>query len=267
MTLKLPTASDLPRSIPIMNSYDRLTAAFPSSGKTHTVAISAPAAELPQVQGGRGKALEAMVAADPLFAHDQQPDDPYVCRPARSRPSTSASTPSPVPRWRPKSLHELRNALVPQTIGERARCEVRGRRRHRRADRLRLQHAELAAVRHRLRPRPDVPDHAGDVPLDRHRAHLDRAQPALGRRGVRRAGAGLPAHLGRGAAGLHTPPARWWRGCRCSCSWCCSDSRWTTTCSSSAGSARRRCAASRPRTRCGTASPPRPASSPARQRS
>ena len=28
-------------------------------------------------------------------------------------------------------------------------------------------------------------------------------------------------------------------GCRCSCSWSCSACRWTTTCSSSAGSARR----------------------------
>ena len=33
-------------------------------------------------------------------------------------------------------------------------------------------------------------------------------------------------------------PARSSRGCRCSCSWSCSGSRWTTTCSSSAASAR-----------------------------
>ncbi len=32
---------------------------------------------------------------------------------------------------------------------------------------------------------------------------------------------------------------RWCRGCHCSSSWCCSGCRWTTTCSSSAGSGRR----------------------------
>ena len=44
--------------------------------------------------------------------------------------------------------------------------------------------------------------HAGRVPLDRDRGQGDRAQPALGRRRVRRAGARLPARLRQGTARL-----------------------------------------------------------------
>jgi RND superfamily putative drug exporter len=115
MTLKLPTASDLPRSIPIMNSYDRATAAFPSSGHTHTVAIKAPAAELPQVEAAV-KALEAKVASDPLFAHDQLPE-------VRTSADHTVTTihigvdAEPGTPLAAKSLHELRKVLVPQTIG------------------------------------------------------------------------------------------------------------------------------------------------------
>ena len=60
-----------------------------------------------------------------------------------------------------------------------------------------------------------------------------------------------------------TPTARSSHGCRYSCSWSCSDSRWITTCSSSRGSARRLTADGQPRTRSHTGSRPPPASSPA----
>jgi RND superfamily putative drug exporter len=41
MKLKLDTDGDLPRSIPEMQTYDRLTAAFPSTGSAHVVAVKA----------------------------------------------------------------------------------------------------------------------------------------------------------------------------------------------------------------------------------
>ena len=56
-------------------------------------------------------------------------------------------------------------------------------------------------------------------------------------------------------------------GSRCSCSWSCSASRWTTTCSSSAGSRSSWTAGCRRTTRSPRASSPRPASSPAPPRS
>ena len=47
----------------------------------------------------------------------------------------------------------------------------------------------------------------------------------------------------QGPARASSTPARSPPGCRCSCSWSCSACRWTTTCSSSPGSARRSTAA------------------------
>jgi putative drug exporter of the RND superfamily len=115
MTLKLPTATDLPRSIPIMNSYDRLTAAFPSSGETHTVAIAAPAADLPKVLAAVAE-LDRRVAVNPLFAHDQVPQIKtsadhrvtVVDIGVNAQPGSQLAT---------NSLNELRKVLVPQTIG------------------------------------------------------------------------------------------------------------------------------------------------------
>jgi RND superfamily putative drug exporter len=115
MTLKLPTSSDLPRSIPVMKSYDRLLASFPSSGQTHTVAIKAPAAALPQVRTAIA-ALEARVAGDPLFAHDEQP----VVRTSADHTVTTVHIGVDAQPGTPlaaRSLAELRKVLVPQTIG------------------------------------------------------------------------------------------------------------------------------------------------------
>ena len=115
MTLKLPTAADLPRSIPIMNSYDRLTAAFPSSGETHTVAIAAPASELAQVQAAVAQ-LDQRVATDPLFAHDQKPDLKTSADHTVTVVHIGVNA-QPGSKLASKSLTELRKVLVPQTIG------------------------------------------------------------------------------------------------------------------------------------------------------
>jgi RND superfamily putative drug exporter len=115
MKLKLPTASDLPRSIPIMNSYDRLTAAFPSSGETHTVAIKAPAAAQAQVQAAVAE-LDRRVATNPLFAHDQKPE----IRVSADKTVTTVNIgvdAEPGTSLAASSLAELRHTLVPQTIG------------------------------------------------------------------------------------------------------------------------------------------------------
>ena len=44
--------TDLPRSIPIMRSYDRMTEAFPSTGASHEIAVRVPAGA---AQGGGGR--------------------------------------------------------------------------------------------------------------------------------------------------------------------------------------------------------------------
>jgi len=69
MTLKFPGDEDLPRTTAVMQAYDRVTAAFPSTGTTHTVAVRAPAGSAGEVRA----ALDALVArttGNPLFARD-----------------------------------------------------------------------------------------------------------------------------------------------------------------------------------------------------
>ena len=73
------------------------------------------------------------------------------------------------------------------------------------------------AVRVRVRAAAGLRAAAGDVPLDRDPDQGDRAQPAVGRRRLRRAGARLPAPGPRACSGS-SPRAASPRGCRCSCS-------------------------------------------------
>ena len=56
-----------------MQTYDRMTAAFPSTGSRHVVVVKAPAAQLDQVKAALAD-LAARTATDPLFAHDQAPE-------------------------------------------------------------------------------------------------------------------------------------------------------------------------------------------------
>ncbi|MFC0530170.1 MMPL family transporter [Phytohabitans kaempferiae] len=67
MKLKFPGMEDLPRTTPAMQAYDRLTAAFPSTGTAHNLAVEAPAAEAAQVRETLA-ALARKVGGDPLFA-------------------------------------------------------------------------------------------------------------------------------------------------------------------------------------------------------
>jgi putative drug exporter of the RND superfamily len=115
MKLKLTSEADLPRSIPIMQSYDRMTAAFPSTGATHLVAVRAPAAELPEVRAALAD-LYRRTAADDRFAHDRMPQ---LRTSADGRVTTMeigvrGVSDSPAAY---ATLDELRQSLVPATLG------------------------------------------------------------------------------------------------------------------------------------------------------
>ncbi|MFB4320177.1 MMPL family transporter [Actinomadura sp. 21ATH] len=73
MRLKQPGSDDLSRDIPVIRAMDRLTAAFPSEGTTHQVAVRAPAENADQVRTSLA-GLARRTAADPLFAHDRRPE-------------------------------------------------------------------------------------------------------------------------------------------------------------------------------------------------
>jgi RND superfamily putative drug exporter len=115
MNLKLTSEADLPRSIPIMQSYDRMTTAFPSTGATHLIAVRAPATELPKVKAELSD-LFARAAKDSRFASDRTPE---MRTSADGRVTTMeigirGTSDSPQAYT---TLDTLRGTLVPQTIG------------------------------------------------------------------------------------------------------------------------------------------------------
>ncbi|MFC0531666.1 MMPL family transporter [Phytohabitans kaempferiae] len=114
MKLRLTTPSDLPRSIEIMRSYDRLVAAFPSTGSEHVVAVEGPADR----QGEVRTALEGLArrtAVDPLFAHDREP---VLRTSADGRVSTlTIGVPAnPGTQEAEDSLRALRETLLPSAL-------------------------------------------------------------------------------------------------------------------------------------------------------
>ena len=121
MTLNAPSDEDLPRSIPIMQSYDRMTDAFPSTGASHEIAIRVPADQTGAAKTAVDDLLDRL-AADRGFAHDQPPE---VNQSAGGRillisagiPYDGGSAQAD------QSLTELRTTLLPQTIGTVAGAE------------------------------------------------------------------------------------------------------------------------------------------------
>jgi RND superfamily putative drug exporter len=121
MTLNSPSESDLPRSIPIMRSYDRMTEAFPSTGASHQIAVRVPSAEVTQAKAAVDDLL-ARLAKDPGFAHDQPPrvtpvKDGRIYLISAGIPYDGGSTEAD------QSLARLRTTLLPATIGTVAGAE------------------------------------------------------------------------------------------------------------------------------------------------
>src|SRR5262249_29995885 len=73
ITLRSASPDTLPRSIPVVQSWDRLTHAFPNEGASHTIAVLAP----PERAGEVRAALTTLVQkteGNPLFASDAKPE-------------------------------------------------------------------------------------------------------------------------------------------------------------------------------------------------
>jgi RND superfamily putative drug exporter len=115
MQLNAPSAADLPRTIGIMQSYDRMTEAFPSTGASHSIAVRVPA---DQAVAGRAAVdtLLTRLAADDSFAHDQAPrvDEAAGGRIFLVRAGIPVDAGS---READDSLAKLRSEILPQTIG------------------------------------------------------------------------------------------------------------------------------------------------------
>lgn len=123
LDMKIANTSDasLPRTIPVMQSYDRLTTAFPSKGTTHEVAVTAPARRAGEVHA----ALENLVAraqGDQLFVSGQ-PAQPRTSADGRVTVVNVATPYGSVSPEAKRSLQRLRKDLVPNTIGKVADAE------------------------------------------------------------------------------------------------------------------------------------------------
>ncbi|MEU4716092.1 MMPL family transporter [Micromonospora purpureochromogenes] len=116
MKLNFPGMEDLPRTTPAMQAYDRLTAAFPSTGTSHQVAVRAPAEQADRVRAALTE-LAGRAGADPLFA-PVEADGPKIEVSADRRVSVlELATPyAGRSDQAARSLDELRDDLLPAAL-------------------------------------------------------------------------------------------------------------------------------------------------------
>ena len=172
----------LPRSIPIMQTYDRMQAAFP--GEQFTADIVVEGSNLDQSQ------IQAAAAELRQIARDSdQFQEPVTVDVSADKQVAVIEVPLAGSGTDDTSMTAVKDAAGrrrPAAVREPERR--RGRRRHRPDRRFaRLQRGDgrehLVRVRVRLRGR--VPAAAGHVPLDRHPDQGDPAERDVGGRGAR----------------------------------------------------------------------------------
>ncbi|SDU72392.1 putative drug exporter of the RND superfamily [Jiangella alkaliphila] len=117
LNLKLtdPGEESFPRSLPVMQSYDRLVEAFPSTGASHTVVVEGSAADADAVRSSLEE-LAGRTDADENFAHDQEP---VIAQSEDGRfSSLTVGVPfGPDTDEAKHSLDVLRGELIPATVG------------------------------------------------------------------------------------------------------------------------------------------------------
>lgn len=116
LQLKSADIDDYPRSIAALDSYDRLTDAFPAKGTSHEVVVTADASRATEVATALSRLTERAQGSD-LFAAQQEPqlrtssdNTVHVINLATPYPANSDEAES--------SVHLLRDDLLPATIGQ-----------------------------------------------------------------------------------------------------------------------------------------------------
>ena len=188
----------IPKDTPVIKTFNRITAAFPGEKASLNVVVKAKDVTTPEVAAGI-KQLEARAAGSKTAVDTTDVDiskDKTVAQVTIPIAGKGTDAPSV------DALAKVRDDLVPSTIGKvrgvetvvggdtAATVDYNDDDQGQRADRV------------RVRPRPRVHAPAGHVPLAGHPDQGDRAEPAVGRRRLRRARAGLPAGPRREAARL-----------------------------------------------------------------
>ena len=196
LQLRANSVADLPDSMPSVVAYRDLVAAFPERSVDQFVVVSAPAEQTTATKLAVTQ-LVSMISADQHFAGEPQVHS--------NGPTTvvDVAVPGDPQSDRAKeALRLLRERFSPGDGGCGTRRNRGGRRGNRCRGRRRRwdRRAHTAGLRLRAGADPGVDDAGVLVPG--HGVGDGAGQPALGRRRVRRAGAGVPAHLGRRCAGL-----------------------------------------------------------------
>jgi RND superfamily putative drug exporter len=115
MRTSLPGTEDLPRSIPALQTYDRLTTAFPTEGASDEVVVRAAPGQAGAVRAALLD-LSGRTAADPHFAVDREPAldvsaDGRISRLSVHVRDTAES------QGAKDALSLLRARLIPDTVG------------------------------------------------------------------------------------------------------------------------------------------------------
>ncbi|MGW1375704.1 MMPL family transporter [Streptomyces sp. NPDC002446] len=115
MQLRVLNKDSHSREIPAMQTYDRLTAAFPDLRVQHQIVVRAPADRAPQVASAL-RQLSARTASDRLYAERATP----ALRTSRDHRTTTMELSTPHKVSSPEaraSLDRLRTAYLPATVG------------------------------------------------------------------------------------------------------------------------------------------------------
>ena len=177
-----PGVAGLPRSLPIMQTYDRIQAAFPGGPLPAIVAVQADDVRAPEVQAGHREAAPRRRALRQLRPARDGPDQP-ASRPRGGQPADGRRRHRQAlgggARRPPRRRDPADDRARPGRADRRDRHD-------RRLEGLQRHDQGAPADRVRVRPRARVHPAARHVPVDRDPDQGDRAQPAVGRRGLRR---------------------------------------------------------------------------------
>ena len=214
LRLVAPGPETFPQVLAVVKTYNRMQQAFPGTALPANVVVKAQDVNAPAVRDAIDRLEQRALASgrmhEPItVAVNDDATVANVTVPVEGNGTDDESI---------AALAELREEIVPETVGALPNAEsaVTGASAQWKdsTDKMKSTLPLVVAFVLAVRVRAD----AGRLPLARDRGQGDRAQPALGGRRLRRAGARLPARLRQGAGSASAPPPGSTRWCRSCCS-------------------------------------------------
>ena len=167
--------STLPNRLESKKGYEALNRDFPQASASPALIAVKGDVRSPQVRAAIAR-LRHELGTDPVFGRS---DVRFSADGQLAAIGVEVGGDKTGPRAL-AAIRHLRSTLIPQTFRGTNTRGGRGRR-HRRQRRLHRRDEPLAAVRLRLRARPELCPPDDRLPLHRHRGDVDRPQPALRR--------------------------------------------------------------------------------------